>query len=89
MFDRNYSKPRYWKALLVTVIFSVPLALFARAVVPMTDIVWFGLTIGLSLVMAWTIHTRMIDDWRARYEMNLTTFEKRNAVGKNVRIDRR
>jgi K+ transporter len=89
VFDRKQAQPRFWKALLVTMVFTVPLALFARAIVRMTDIVWFSLTIGFTLVVAWTIHTRTINDWRAGDTMHLETFEKRMSVGKNIKIDRR
>jgi hypothetical protein len=89
VFDRKQPEPRFWKALLATMFFSVPLALLARAAVPMTDLVWFALTIGLTLAIAGTIYGRMINDWRAGHTMHLETFEKRNAVGKNIKIDRR
>jgi hypothetical protein len=89
MFDRDQPKPRDWKALLATLVFSVPLALLARAVIPMTDLVWFLLPAGMTLAIAWAIHLQMINDWRAKYHMNLTTFEKRRAVGRNIRIGRR
>lgn len=89
MYDRPQSKPLFWKALIATLFFSVPLALFARAFVRMTDIVWFALTIGLTLVAAAAIHSRTMNDWRASDTMHLRDFEKRNAVGRNIRIDRR
>lgn len=74
MFDRKQAKPQFWKALIATVIFAVPLALFARAFVRMTDVVWFALTIGATLAIAWTVHSRTIDDWRASDAMHLREF---------------
>jgi hypothetical protein len=89
MFDRELPQPRFWKAVLVALVFTVPTALLSRALIAMTDAVWFALTIGATLVIAWAVHSRMRNDWRSRYEMNLTTFEKRKAVGRNIRIGRR
>jgi hypothetical protein len=89
VFDRKQAQPRFWKALLVTMVFTIPLALFARAIVRMTDLVWFGLTIAFTLVVAGTIHSRTINDWRAGDTMHLRTFEKRTSVGKNIKIRRR
>lgn len=89
MFDRTQRQPRFWKALLATLIFSVPLALFLRALVRMTDLVWFALTIGMTLAIACIIHARTINDWRASDTMHLRDFEKRNAVRRNIRIGRR
>jgi K+ transporter len=66
VFDRKQAQPRFWKALLATMVFTIPLALFARAIVRMTDIVWFSLTIGFTLVVAWTIQTRSINDSYAK-----------------------
>jgi hypothetical protein len=75
MFDRKQAQPRYWKALLATLLFTVPLALFARALVRMTDLVWFAGTIGVTLAIAWTIHSRTMNDWRVGDAMHLSTFE--------------
>jgi hypothetical protein len=80
MFGRTQRQPRFWKALLATLIFSVPLALFLRALVHMTDLVWFVLTIGMTLAIASIIHSRTIFDWRASDTMHLQDFEKRNAT---------
>jgi hypothetical protein len=88
MFDRSQPQPRYWKALVVTLVFTIPLALFARSRLPMTDLVWCVLTAAVSLAIAWTIYSQMIDDWRTNGQMNLTTFEKRNAVKRNSDIRR-
>jgi hypothetical protein len=88
MFDREQPQPRYWKALVVTLVFTIPLALFARSRVPMTDLVWCVLTAGISLAIAWTIYSRMVNDWRTIYGMNLTALEKRNAVKRNANIPR-
>ncbi|HXM07963.1 MAG TPA: hypothetical protein VN936_10880 [Candidatus Acidoferrum sp.] len=54
----------------------------------MTDLVWCLLTAGISLAIAWTIYSRMVNDWRTIYGMNLTTLEKRNAVKRNANIPR-
>jgi K+ transporter len=62
MFDRKQAQPRFWKALLAAMLFAVPVTLLARAVVRMTDIVWFALTIGVTLIVAWTVYSRTIDD---------------------------
>jgi hypothetical protein len=88
MFDREQPQPRYWKALLVTLVITIPLALFARGRLPMTDLVWCALTAAISLAIAWTIYSRMINDWRTNDQTNLTTFEKRNAVKRNSHIHR-
>jgi hypothetical protein len=89
VFDRNQAQPRFWKAMLASALFVVPLALFARALIHMTDLVWFAITIGCTLAVAGTIHSRTINDWRAGDTMHLNTFEKRTAVGKNIKIRRR
>lgn len=89
MFDRKQPEPRFWRALVATIIFIVPLALVGRAFVPMTDIVWFALTGGITVASAWAIHSRTINDWRASDAMHLRDFEERNAVSKNIRIRRR
>jgi hypothetical protein len=89
VFDRKQSEPRFWKALLASALFVVPLALFARAIVHMTDLIWFAVTIACTLAVAGTIHSRTINDWRAGDTMHLRTFEKRTSVGKNIKIDRR
>jgi K+ transporter len=89
VFDRKQSEPRFWKALLASALFVVPLALFTRALIRMTDVVWFAITIGCALAVAWTIHSRTMNDWRAGDTMHLRTFEKRRLVGKNIKIDRR
>jgi K+ transporter len=89
VFDRKQAQPRFWKALLATMVFAVPLTLFARAIVRMTDVVWFALTIAFTLVVATMIHSRTMNDWRVGDTMHLNTFEKRTSVGKNIKIDRR
>jgi K+ transporter len=89
VFDRKEAQPRFWKALIVTMVFTVPLTLFARAIVRMSDMMWLALTIGLTLLVAWTIHTRTINDWRAGDTMHSETFDRSTSVGRNIRIRRR
>ncbi len=89
MFDRQQAQPRFWKALLVTMVFTVPLTLFARAIVRMTDIVWFAVTIAFTLVVAGTIHSRTINDWRAGDTLHSEAFDRNTSVGRNIRIRRR
>jgi hypothetical protein len=81
-------EPKFWKALLVAALFIVPGSLMMRALVRMTDVVWFALSIGGSLAVASLVHMRVRDDWRAQYTMNLTRFEKQANVSRNVRIGR-
>jgi hypothetical protein len=81
-------EPKFWKALLVAALFIIPASLMMRALVRMTDFVWFALAIGGSLAVASIVHMRVRDDWRAQYTMNLERFEKRANVSRNVRIGR-
>jgi hypothetical protein len=64
MFDRNHSEPKYWKALLVSAPFAVVAMLFIRALIHMTDLVWFAITVPVALVFGWTIYGRAANDWR-------------------------
>jgi integral membrane sensor domain MASE1 len=81
-------EPKFWKALLVAALFIFPASMMMRALVRMTDVVWFALAIGASLAVASLVHMRVRDDWRAQYTMNLTRLEKRANVSRNVRIGR-
>lgn len=89
MFNQPYSKPRYWKALVVTMVFLVPIALVIRAFVHMPDAVWTVLSIGAALVIAWGVHARMQNDWRASDTMAARTFHSRTSVTRNIHIRRR
>lgn len=89
MFNRPDPKPRYWKALVVTMIFLVPLALVSRVFVRMPDAVWALLSIGAALVIAWGVQARMQNDWRARGTMAASTFHNRTAVARNVQTRKR
>ena len=81
-------EPKFWKALLVAALFIIPGSLFARALVRMTDLVWFAIAIGGTLAVASLVHMRVRNDWRAQYHMNLQRFEKRANVSPNIRIGR-
>jgi hypothetical protein len=83
------AKPSFVKALIVVVIFAVPTAWCLHFVFFAPPIVWDILVPIVVLAAATIVHSRMTNDWRARYSMNLDTIEKRRAVGRNIRIDRR
>ena len=88
-FGDGQSKPRYWKALVVTMVFLVPIALVIRAFVHIPDAVWAFLSIGAALVIAWGVHARMQNDWRATDTMAARTFDSRKTVTRNIQIRRR
>ena len=60
--------------------------LFVNAFVRWPGFVLFAIYIGFALGTAGIVHLRMLNDWRAQYTMNLHDFEKRNAVGRNIRV---
>jgi hypothetical protein len=89
MFNQPNPAPRYWKALVVTTVFLVPMALVFRAFAHMPDAVWAVLSIGAALVIAWGVHARMQNDWRASGTMAARTFDSRTTVARNVQIKER
>ena len=85
-------QPKFWKALVVTAILVIPAAILSYGFVRtihMPDVVWLALSLFIWLAVATTVHLRVSNDWRAQYTMNLTEFEARHAVPRNVRVDRR
>jgi hypothetical protein len=72
-------EPKLWKALLVAALFVIPGSLMLRALVHMTDVVWFAIAIGGTFAVASLVHMRVRNDWRATYTMNLERFEKKQA----------
>ncbi|HEY5258368.1 MAG TPA: hypothetical protein VIJ12_08315 [Candidatus Baltobacteraceae bacterium] len=82
-------KPSFAKALFVVAFFIVPIAWGLHFVFFAPPPVWDIFVPIVTLAAAAIVHSRMANDWRAQYEMNLNTIEQRNAVGRNIRIDRR
>jgi hypothetical protein len=89
MFNRPEPRPRYWKALVVTMIFLAPVALVIRAFLHMPDAVWALLSISAALVISWAVHQRMQNDWRASGAMVARTVHNRTTVARNIQIRRR
>lgn len=83
-------QPRYWKALLVVtpfvgvVAWSLPLI---RIRLPAAVVV--GVAIPVALVIAATVHYRMLYDWRSKWQMDVFTETRSTAVAPKTRIDRR
>jgi hypothetical protein len=77
--------PRYWKALLMTALFAIPLSLFARAAFHWSDILWAAVTVVATAIIAQRIHARMINDYRAVDEMRLETFERHTTHTRSIR----
>jgi hypothetical protein len=89
VFNRPTPEPRYWKSLVITIIFVLPLALFFRWLLRIPDLIWTYATLGVALIVSWAVHTRMRDDWRAGGTMALSDFHNRTTVARNIRIKRR
>lgn len=89
MYLPQPGKPKYWKALLTTALFAMPLSLFPRAFFHMSDAVWLVSAVAATVVIAAMVHARIANDWRASDTMRLEDFDRRTAVTRNVRIDRR
>lgn len=82
-------EPKYWKALLVAALFCIPLSLVVRAIVSMSDAVWLVVLAVMCLVVSYTIHERVTNDWRARDALHAEHFDRATSVGRNIRIRRR
>ena len=80
-------RPTIWKALLAT---AVPVAFVTWSVrlfhVNIPFYVLVVLAIGAWLAISATVQSRMLDDWRSQYAMNLTTFEHETDVAPAVQI---
>lgn len=77
MYGRTSPEPRYWKALVVTALFLIPLALFARAFVRMPDYVFAALVVVAALAISSVLHLRIRNDWRAQDTMKMERFDRR------------
>jgi hypothetical protein len=82
-------EPKFWKALLATLLFSVPLSLVARALFHMGDLVWLISTVGGSLIIASIVHGRVVNDWRAQDKLHMQVFDRRTSVAPRVRVGRK
>ena len=77
----NYEPPapRYWKALLVTLVFLTPISLISRTFVHIPNVIWGLLSIGAALVISFGVHLRMQNDWRAKDTMAALDFYQRTS----------
>lgn len=78
-------KPKYWKALFVAALFTIPVSLFIRAFIHMSDMVWFVSLLVVTLLIAQTVLARMVNDWRAQDMIDLETFERRHQITRRIR----
>jgi len=82
-------RPSFWKALL----FIAPLvALVAWSVrlfhVNIPAPVLIGIAIPAAIVASLTVHVRMLDDWRSKWEMNFAQVDRATSVPHNIRVKR-
>ena len=89
MYGAPVAEPKFWKALLATAIFAVPLSLVARALFHMSDPAWLVSTIAGSLIVASIVHARVVKDWRAGDTLNLQYFHRGTSVAPCIRIGKR
>jgi hypothetical protein len=89
LYGAPVSEPKFWKALLATAFFCVPLSLIVRAVFRMSDVTWLITALASTLVTASILHARVVNDWRAADTMNLEVFERRTRVAPNIRIGKK
>jgi uncharacterized membrane protein len=89
MYLPQPAQPTYVKALIVTAPFVSAVAWLVHFIIAAPILTWVIFVGIASMIVAAVVHSRVTDDWRARYGMNLEIFEKRNSVGRNIRIDRR
>jgi len=82
-------KPRYWKALLVTVLFLAPIMYSVHFFIRMPNVVWAGLFVGLALAFSAIVYIRLQNDWRAADTMSLNYLHRRTTVERNVHVKRR
>lgn len=73
----------------MSALFCIPVSLVVRAVIRMSDLVWFAVLGAMTLLVSYTIHERVKSDWRARDTMNFHDADRRSSVARNIRIGRR
>lgn len=80
-------RPQFWKALMAT---AIPIAFVTWSVqffhmrIPQNVLV--VLAIGAWFAIAYTINSRVSNDWRAQYELNVLEVEHERAVTPSVQI---
>jgi hypothetical protein len=82
--------PSYWKALLFTSILGLPILYwmshtFTRA----APIVWYIATPIAIGIVAYGVHARTLNDWRASDQMNYEAFNRKTSVTRNLRVKRK
>ena len=83
-------QPKFWKAL-VTV---APIVALVTWTIPLFHLHMPSWLLMGAAVVAWiaisgAVHSRVSNDWRGEYGMNLTITEHRSSVARNVRFGKR
>ena len=63
MYLRAPARPRYWKALLASALFVVPLTLLLRLAFAMNGAAWMAVAAILTLTIATLVHLSLRSKW--------------------------
>lgn len=63
MYLPGPGRPRFWKAVVATALFVVPLSLLTRLAFKVNDLTWIATAVGATFVIAALIQLRLKPNW--------------------------
>ena len=80
-------EPKYWKALVPSLIVAIPVAFFFHAVIPASPLwLWLGLAILFAFTGAYSMHRKARYDAGTNWEMNFSQIDRATYIPPNVRV---
>lgn len=80
MYLPSPQRPRYWKAVVATALFVVPLSLLARLAWRMNDWEWIAAAIVFTAAIAVPIHLRTKENWLDQDGKRFAQWEERTRL---------
>lgn len=78
-------RPRFWKALVCSAFFVVPISLLTRLAFRMSDWAWLAVVTIATIVVAVVVHLRLRGNWLDRDSQRFTQWVERTRINPDVR----
>lgn len=79
--------PKYWKALVPSLVLAIPVALLSHALIPRSPLwLWLAGAVALAAAGAYSMHRKACYDASAHWQMNFAETDRATYVPPNITI---